>query len=221
MTTPPVFVGKRMRELLEGASICIIPFPQKDDYFGTTDEKLGTMTRHLFIGYEHPNKSELLWSLYFFKPTVGDWEYSIKLAPIVQYYELIKDGPLSDEDSKKYEHIVSQASETPTRKNGMLWGFVVEDDNTRQNIENQLIPTMKINTDLSDRYDIKEFIETICEKAIPDMKPNKLNIWGDYNFLWNDFGFFVDFKFLCVGGIERARSYPLITAYARNIPWKK
>lgn len=37
--------------------------------------------------------------------------------------------------------------------------------------------------------------------------PNDLNIWGDCRFLWHDFGYFVDAKFLCHDGLEGIKSY--------------
>ena len=66
---------------------------------------------------------------------------------------------------------------------------------------------MRINADLISRPDVSEFVESVCGKPVSDMMKNALNVWGDYRFLWHDFGYFVEPKFLCHDGLEHAKSY--------------
>jgi len=209
----PTFIGKRMRELLEGASIGIIPYAPVNDYFGTRDERHGSMRRYLILGYEQDDPS-LLWSIYSFRPSVGIWKYAFDMAAIEEYQELFKDGrEPSAEMMKKHNYAVSVACETPTRKNGLLWCYSTEDEDDIRTEEDRLAPTMRIDHDLIRNPHVVEFIESVCGREITNMRSNALNIWGDYGFLWNDFGFFVEHKFLCHDGLERTKSYTVHWAF--------
>ena len=66
---------------------------------------------------------------------------------------------------------------------------------------------MRINADLISRPDVIVFVESVFCKPVSGMILNALNIWGDYRFLWHDFGYFVDHKYLCHDGLEHAKSY--------------
>jgi hypothetical protein len=217
MGTEPHYIGKRMRELLSGAAIGIIPYPPKDDYFGTIDEHRGSRRRFLFLGYEQEKSSKLLWSLYGFSPQYGTYDYGFMLAKVQQYNEICKDGKISDSDYVKYKTLIAEAGQIPTRTNGMLWGFTAENDTEIANLELNAKSKMKINPKLAKRTDVIELIETTCG-ADQLMKSNQLNIWGDYKFLWHDFGFFVDYRFLCGLGIEKTTSYYAMGIYAKNTP---
>ncbi len=209
----PTFIGKRIRELLGGASIGIIPYAPKDDNFGTRDERYGSMRRFLILGYEQDDAS-LLWSIFSFRPLVSIWKYAFTMAAIQEYESLIADGrEPTAEEMKRHEYAVSVACETPTRKNGLLWGFVTEDEDDTRAEESRLAPSMQIKPDLIARPDVAEFVEAICGKPIVDMIPNALNIWGDYRFFWNDFGYFVESKYQCHDGLELAKSYTVHWAF--------
>ncbi len=203
----PAYIGKRMRELLEGASIGIIPYAPKGDGFGTKEERQGSMRRCLLTGYEQEDAS-LIWSIYSFRPLVSIWKYAFDMAAIQEYNGLFEDGrEPSAEEMQRHHYAVSVACETPTRDNGLLWGFVTEDEDDIRAEEDRFAPTMQINHDLISRPDVAEFVEAVCGKPVVDMRKNRLNIWGDYRFLWHDFGYFVDPKFLCHDGLEGIKSY--------------
>lgn len=201
------YLGKRMRELLDGASIGIIPYAPKGDGFGTRDERHGSMRRYLILGYEQDDTS-LLWSIYSFRPTVSIWKYAFDMAAIEEYESLFEDGrEPSAEDFKRHHYAVAVACETATRDNGLLWGFTTEDEDDIKAEEDKLAPTMQINPDLISRPDVAEFVEAICSNPVSDMKQNRLNVWGDYRFLWNDFGYFVNLKYQCHDGLIGIKSY--------------
>lgn len=203
----PSFIGKRMRELLEGAAIGIIPSAPKGDHFGTKDERQGSMRRYLILGYEQEDGS-FLWSIYSFRPLISIWQYAFNMAAIEEYQSLFVDSrEPTAEEFKRHSYAVSVACETATRENGLLWGFVTEDDDDIRAEEARLAPSMRINADLISRPAITEFVESVCGKPVVDMMPNELNVWGDYSFLWNDFGYFVEPKYLCHDGLEHAKSY--------------
>lgn len=217
----PAYIGKRMRELLDGASIGIIPYAPKGDHFGTKHERQGSMRRYLLTGYEKEDSS-LLWSIFSFRPLISIWQYAFGMAAIEEYQSLFADGrEPSAEEFKQHSYAVSVACETPTRENGLLWGFVTEDKDDIKAEEDRLAPTMRINVDLISRPDVTEFVEAVCGKPVVDMMPKALNIWGDFRFLWHDFGYFVDAKFLCHDGLEGVESYSahwaLKSAMAKSI----
>lgn len=144
------------------------------------------------------------------------------MAAIEEYESLFEDGrEPTAEEMGKHHYAVSVACETPTRENGLLWGFVTEDDDDIKAEEDRLAPTMQINPDLISRPDVTEFVESVCGKQIIEMRPNALNVWGDYRFLWHDFGYFVESKFLCHDGLEGVESYSahwaLKSAMAKSI----
>jgi hypothetical protein len=203
----PDYIGKRMRELLEGASIGIIPFPKQDDHFGTRDERFGSMKRFLLLGYEQDDAT-LLWSIYSFRPRESVWKYGFDIAAIEDYDKLFADGhEVTAKELNKHQYSVSIACETATRENGLLWHFVVEDEDDIRAKEDSISKTMRANPDLINRPHVVELIESVCGQEVVNMKKNALNIWGDYDFLWNDFGYFVDSKFLCHDGLEKTKSY--------------
>jgi len=203
----PAYIGKRMRELLEDAAIGIIPSAPKGDYFGLKDEREGSMRRYLLLGYEKDDAS-LLWSIYSFRPRISIWQYAFNMAAIEEYQSLFVDNrDPTAEEFKRHSYAVSVACETPTRENGLMWHFSVEDEDDIKAEEDRLAPTMQINPDLISRLDVAEFVEAACGKPVVVMKKNPLNIWGDYRFLWHDFGYFVDAKFLCHDGLEGIKSY--------------
>jgi len=207
------YLGKRMRELLEGASIGIIPFPMKDDHFGTRDERFGSMKRYLILGYEQTDLT-ILWSIYRFSPRAGGLKYAFDMVAIEDYQELFSKGhEVTAEELKKHEYSVSIACETATRENGLLWHFVVEDENDIRAEEDRILRTMSVNPDLVSRPHVTELIESICGREVASMPRNSLNIWGDYSFLWNDFGYFIDNKFLCNDGLENVPSYTVFWAF--------
>jgi hypothetical protein len=203
----PAYIGKRMRELLEGASIGIIPYPIKDDCFGTRDERFGSMRRYLILGYEQDD-STILWSIYSFRPRESVWKYAFDMAAIEDYEKLFADGhEATAEELKKHEYSVAIACTTATRENGLLWYFVVEDEDDICAEEHRISKTMRDNPELINRPHVVELIESVCGREVVSMKKNALNIWGDYGFLWNDFGYFVESKFLCHDGLEKTKSY--------------
>lgn len=203
----PAYIGKRMRELLGGAAIGIIPYAPKGDGFGTREERHGSMRRYLILAHMQEDSS-LLWSIYSFRPTVSIWKYAFDMAAIQEYNGLFEDGrEPSAEEFKRHTYAVSVACETATRENGLLWGFVTEDDDDIRAEEARLAPSMRINADLISRPAVTEFVESVCCKSVSGMMKNALNIWGDYRFLWNDFGYFIEPKYLCHDGLELAKSY--------------
>jgi hypothetical protein len=217
MSEKPHYFGKRMRDLLRGAAIGIIPYPPKDDHFGTMDEQLGSKRRFLFLGYKQAQSSNLRWSLYGFSPQYGAFDYGFKLSAVQRYNEICIDGKISDSDYAKHEKVIAEASKIPTRNNGMLWAFSVEDETEIIELEAKAKSEMMVDSDLVKRADVAELIKTVCcTDKLP--KPSALNFWGDYKFLWHDFGFFIDHKYLCVFGVEKVSSYYAMSMYARNTP---
>ncbi len=218
----PAYIGKRMRELLAGASISILPFPSAS--FGKRDERPDQMRRYLFIG--HKDRSSIYWSFYILAPRKGIWDYSFKTAAIDQYTLLFERGEVSAEDLKRHSHAVSVACETPTRDNWLLWYFCTEDEDEITAQEARIATTMAIDRGLTSRPDVATFVSEICGRSIDTMKENALNLLGDYGFVWNDFGYYVDYKYFSVGGIERVPQYTAQWAYKRilNTPagslWK-
>lgn len=226
MPEQPECIGKRMRELLEGAAIGIIPFAPADDYFGTLDERHGSLRRYLFLGYNNKVEPNLEWSLFAFSPSWSLFDYGFNSAWVMQYKGLFVDGEIPTEVFDKNQVVMEEAGRIATRENVLSRFFHFggdsdidqEDDIKKQ--EAMIAKVMKTDDAIASRPDVKELLEAILEKPMTELRSNPLNIWGDYDFLWHDFGYFAKYKYTCIDSIERAKSYTVHWAYKRAISHK-
>jgi len=209
-----------MRELLSGAAIGIIPHPPKDDYFGTIDERHGSRTRFLFLGYEVQPNHPLLWSLYVFSPRQGIWDYAFKEVIVRKYQAIPKDadGKIPKDEYEKNKTTINDFGSIASRDNNLLMIFDTDHPWDIEKLEEELASTMGINPDLIERPDVREMVEYLCDGMIR-AKPTKLNIWGDYKFLWHDYGYFADDNYLCVLGIEKATCSKVVGDYGRLVQY--
>lgn len=223
MPVQPAFVGKRMRELLDGAAIGIIPFPIDPEHFGTIDELDGFFRRFMILGYERPQAEGVIWSIYAFLPNVARWEYNIAKAKVQLFMDLPRDenGALLNPDDTRTKAIIEESEGIAYRgKRNYLMDILSGSDPSWGGGAHggpfgakEAIALMSPDHALNNRPEIKEFIEYW---GFATQANNDLNIFGDTEFIFHDYGFFKEFKYTCDKGIIKQSAFSIVAGYARE-----